>query len=161
MKYMRLTIAPNIREKRKEGNKSVKFDKSQLIYQIRNAIKSVSDDSQDVESVLSGVFVSEKKKNLEFVIGEIGKESVRESIITKRYPGVVGQFSGPLHELSVGVAIAVGNSNMLQLYESQRYGYVPSTLEPQSLEDWDLVEEIMDYDYVTYPTKPDIVFLKF
>ena len=147
---MRLTIAPNIREKRKEGNKSVKFDKSQLIYQIQNAIKPVSDDSQDVESVLSGVFVSEKEKNVEFVIDEIDKETVSESIITKLHPGVVGLFSGP-----------VGNSNMLQLYESRRYGYVPSTLEPQSLEDWDLVEEIMDYDYVTYPTKPDIVFLKF
>ena len=106
VKYMRLTIAPNIREKRK-GNKFVKFDKAQLIYQILNAIKPVSDDSQDVERGLSGVFVSEKEKNVEFVIDEIDKETVSESIITKLYPGVVGLFSGP-----------VGNSNMLQLYES-------------------------------------------
>ena len=114
-----------------------------------------------MESVVSGGFVSEKEKNEEFVLDEIDKETISESTITKLYPGVIGLFSGPLDELSVGVVIAVGNSNMLQLYESRRYGYVPSTLEPQSLEDWDLVEEIMDYDYVTYPTKPDIVFLKF
>ena len=77
-----------------------------------------------MESVVSGGFVSEKEKNVEFVIDEIDKETVSESIITKLYSGVVGLFSGP-----------VGNSNMLQLYESRRYGYVPRTLEPRLLED--------------------------
>ena len=111
---------------------------------------------QDVESVLSDIFVSEKDKNVEFVTDKIGQESVSEL-----YPGVVGQFSGPLDELSVGLVLAVGNCNTLQLYESRRYGYLPSKIVPQTLEDWDLVEEIIEYNYVTYPTKPDIVFLKF
>jgi len=74
---------------------------------------------------------------------------------------VFGQFLGPLDELSVGVVIAVGNENFLQLYEGKRYGFVPAGKEAQPLSEWTLVEEIEQYQYVNYPSRPDMIFLRF
>ena len=56
VRYLRATVAPNIKEKRKEGNKFVKFNKEQLIFQLRNSIKPTSDNDVDVENLLSRAF---------------------------------------------------------------------------------------------------------
>ena len=56
MRYLRATVAPNVKEKRKEGNKFVKFNKEQLIFQLRNSIKPTSDNDVDVENLLSRAF---------------------------------------------------------------------------------------------------------
>ena len=84
-----------------------------------------------------------------------------ESEVSQPPVGLVGQFSGPLDELSVGVVIAVGNENLLQLYESKRYGFIPAEKEAQPLSEWTLVEEIEQYQYVNYPFRPEMIFLKF
>ena len=55
MRYLRATIAPDIREKRKEGNKFVKFTKEELVFQIKNAMKPTVESAVDVESLLSCV----------------------------------------------------------------------------------------------------------
>ena len=83
-----------------------------------------------------------------------------ESKVSQPPVGLVGQFSGPLDELSVGVVIAVGNENLL-LYESKRYGFIPAGKEAQPLSEWTLVEEIEQYQYVNYPSRPEMIFLEF
>ena len=55
MRYLRATIAPDIRGKRKEGNKFVKFTKEELVFQIKNAIKPTAERAVDVVSLLSCV----------------------------------------------------------------------------------------------------------
>ena len=75
--------------------------------------------------------------------------------------GLVGQFSGPLDEVKVGVVISVGMENMLQIYENKRYGFVPAFKLPEPLNEWTLLEEIKDYQYVQYLSKPKMIFLKF
>ena len=157
VRYLRATIAPNIREKRKEGNTFIKFDKTQLMNQIKNAIKPVADDSQNVENILASVFEVDKENEAE----ETGEEFTGESSMPEVCLGVVGQFQGPLNEMRIGVVVAVGSEAMLKLYESRRQGYLPASSAPQPLDEWKLVEEIEDYYYATYPTNPDIVLLKF
>ena len=153
VRYLRASVAPNIREKRKEGNKMIKFDKAQLIDQIKNVINPVSNECQDVEGILSCIFKVQENNENEFESGDVPSEGL--------IPGVVGQFEGPLSESKVGVVVAVGERRMLRLYESRRLGYIPSLSPQQPLEDCKMVEEIVDYYHVTYPTKPDIVILKF
>ena len=176
VRYLRATVAPNIREKRKEGNKFVKFSKEQLIFQIRNSIKPMSDGVHDVEGLLSSVFglqeeieqsstdeAADSQPSLDLVEAADSQPSLDlvESEVSQPPLGLVGQFSGPLDELSVGVVIAVGNENFLQLYEGKRYGFIPDGKEAQPLSEWTLVEEIEKYQYVNYPSKPDTIFLKF
>lgn len=155
VRYLRTTLAPNIREKRKEGNRFIAFNQEQLIDQIRNVLKPKSDEAKDIESVLSNIFVD--------VDDAIAKEDVAVQSTADEClsPGTVGQFRGPLDELRVGVVIAVGSENMLQTYESKRHGFIPSNLEPQPLLEWSLVKEITEFNYVTYPSYPDVVLLKF
>ena len=157
VRYLRATIAPNIREKRKEGNTFIKFDKTQLMNQIKNAIKPVADDSQNVENILASVFEVDKENEAE----ETGEEFTGESSMPEVCSGVVGQFQGPLNEMRIRVVVAVSSEAMLKLYESRRHGYLPASSVPQPLDEWKLVEEIEDYNYATYPTNPDIVLLKF
>ena len=57
VRYLRATIAPNIREKRKDGNKFVKFDKEQQIFQIKNSIKPTLDEDIDLDGLLSSLFL--------------------------------------------------------------------------------------------------------
>ena len=131
----------------------IKFDKTQLIDQIKNVIKPLSAERQDVEGVLSCIFTVREEEGNKTECGDVSIEGL--------LPGVVGQFEGPLNETKAGVVVAVGEQTMLQLYESRRLGFIPSSSPPQPLDDWNMLEEIDDYFYVTYPTKPDIVILKF
>ena len=192
VRYLRTTIAPDIREKRKEGNKFVKFSKEELVFQIRNAIKLTAENTVDIGNLLSCVLGLEVETKNEHgqpnqvevvprqVVIEGGEKesqktepgsSERENLMNSESqeqnlrdplpPGLVGQFSGPLDELKVGVVISVGNESMLQLYESKRYGFVPALTAPEPIENWLLLEEIEDFQYVQYPSMPSIVFLKF
>ena len=52
VKYLRLTVAPNIREKRKVEKKFVKYSKKELIQQITNVLKPKSDDVSNVDVLL-------------------------------------------------------------------------------------------------------------
>ena len=161
VRYLRATVAPNIREKRKEGNKFVHFDKDQLIFQIRNSVKPTADCTNDVENLLNNVFDLECDEQIVVPSSDVQPEDSTDAATSAYPPGLVGQFSGPLEEIGVGVVVSVGSGIMLQLYESKRYGYVPALVELQSIEEWTLVEEICEYKYVNYPSKPGLIFLKF
>ena len=54
--YLRSTIAPNIRQKRKENKKFVNFSKSELISQIRNVINPSNNLSIDLNTLLSSAY---------------------------------------------------------------------------------------------------------
>ena len=58
--YLRTTIAPNIRQKRKdkESGKFINFTKSELISQIRNVIHPTNDLSKDLNSLLFDIYQS-------------------------------------------------------------------------------------------------------
>ena len=123
----------------------IKFDKTQLINQIKN-------ECLDVDEIFSGIFrIHDKTRN------EIDHLSVTERWLPVC---VVGQFEGPLGETKVCVVVADSNDTMLQVYESRRQRYIPSSSPSQPLNDWKIIEEIFDH-YVTYPTRPDVVILKF
>ena len=168
---------PNIREKRKEAEKFVKFNKEELSYQIQNSIRPTTDVSVDVENLISNALglnngnesrdhadeESKEHKHLPENLTENTKsENNEESTSISSLPvGLIGQFWGPLNEVRIGVIISVGKENMLQAYESKRYGFVPALTEPEAIQDWKLLEEINEYEYVQYPTRPDMIFLKF
>ena len=65
-------------------------------------------------------------------------ENNEESTSTSSLPvGLIGQqFSGPLNEVRIDMVISVGKENMLQVYESKRYGFVPALTEPEAIQDW-------------------------
>ena len=116
-RYLRATIAPNIREKRKD--------------KIKNSIKPSSDEEIDLDGFLSSLFLK---------LVTVSENGISEASFFSL--GFVGQFSGPLDELNIGVVIAVENNDCLQLYEGKPYGFIPCGREPQSLSEWTLVEEI-------------------
>ena len=162
VRYLRITVAPNIREKRKEGNKFVRFDKEQLIYQIKNSIKPETDCRNDVENLLNNVFGLQCEGQIvEVPSYNTASEDSTDPTLSAFPPGIVGQFSGPLEEIAVGVVVSVDSGLMLQLYESKRYGYIPALTNLQSFKEWTLVEEISKYNYEIYPSKPELIFLKF
>ena len=79
VRYLRATIAPDIREKRKEGNKFVKFTKEELVFQIKNAIKPTAESAVDVESLLScvmGLDVETRNNQVSLSQGEAVSEQV-------------------------------------------------------------------------------------
>ena len=161
VRYLRTTIAPNIRERRKEGKRYIACNQEQLIDQIRNVLKPKADVAKDIESALSKIFVdfnediADQESKGHVVVKDKASQKSSPS------PGTLGQFRGPLDEMKVGVVIAVGSENMIQTYESKRHGFVPSNLEPQPVFEWSLVEEITDNSYVTYPSYPNVVLLRF
>ena len=52
VRYLRHTIAPNIREKRKVENKFVKYTKAELITQIKNVLKQETEVEDNVDKLL-------------------------------------------------------------------------------------------------------------
>jgi hypothetical protein len=122
--YLRLTVAPNIRQRSKEeGNFSVE----KLQIQIRNAIKPVTDMSKNIDALLNFFFSSQ--------IPTIEQERTPTEA---HKPGLLGWWDGPLEERRVGIVL---DSDTLQLYESSRYGYLPSDTR-EVLSNWNLLEAI-------------------
>ena len=60
--YLRSTIAPNIRQKRKENGKFINFTKNELISQIKNVIHPTNDLSKDVNSLLFDIYQARMDK---------------------------------------------------------------------------------------------------
>ena len=52
IRYLRQTVAPNIREKRKVGTKFVKFNRTELIGQIVNVLKPENELDEDINQLL-------------------------------------------------------------------------------------------------------------
>ena len=82
VRYLKAPIAPDIREKRKEGNKFVKFTKEELVFQIKNVINATVEGAVDVESLLSCVMRLEVETRNEQDPLSLG-EAVSEQVLTE------------------------------------------------------------------------------
>jgi hypothetical protein len=138
--YLRLTVASNIRQRSKEeGNFSVE----KLRIQIRNAIKPVTDMSRNIDVLLDSFFSTQIPTNEQ-------KETQTET----HKPGLLGWWDGPLEERRVGIVLYC---DTLQLYESSRYGYLPSDAS-EVISDWKLLDSIESYEFVE---RRSGIFLRF
>ena len=135
VRYLRATVAPNIREKikDKETKKFIKLSKQELFDQISNVLKPKSDINQmeSIEELL--------KANLNGDNPDIIEES--ESCLEI---GTVGIFKNTLDIKSLGVVL---DPTSLQLYEPCRYGFSCGD-GTETLSDWVLVTEKVDFDFI-------------
>ena len=135
VKYLRQTVAPNIREKRKVEKKCIKFSKEELIHQIKNALRPENEELGDVDSLLLN---SIQETSVEVEDAAPDSEDV----------GTVAIMEGPLGERKVGVFLT---KETIQFYQPSRYGFEPEDLTSE-LSDWSLVVKIEDFDFISKRT---------
>ena len=136
VRYLKQTIAPNIREKRKIDKKFIKYSKEELIQQITNVLKPQAEDITNIDILLHN---SLKETHTEPEPTDIDAEDVSET---------VGIFEGPLGESKVGVVLS---KETIQLYQPTRYGFQPEDLTAESCK-WKLVKKVADFDFITRRT---------
>ena len=134
VRYLRSTVAPNIREKRKVEGKFVNYTKLELIAQIKNVLKPENDVESDVDKLLFNSLSNKKSKDKE------PNETEDEHFKV----GAVALLKGPLKERKVGTAI---DSGTVQLYHMTRYGLEPDDA-TECIKDWKVVKIIDDYDFI-------------
>lgn len=139
IRYLRHTIAPNIREKRKVGKKFEKFSGEELRNQILNVLKPENECDADIEMLL---YESNFEKVTE---GNSAEKQIAEAESTI---GMVAVMEGPLGERRVGLVLT---EDVVQLYHHTRYGFEPDDVTEVS-SDWKVVEVLEDYDYITRRT---------
>ena len=139
VRYLRQTLAPNIREKRKVGTKFVKFSIEELKNQILNVLRPENDFIEDVDKLLLDNL--SVKANMVPKIDEIKK--VDEQLV-----GKLAVLEGPLDEKKVGLIIS---SDTVQLYHFTRYGFEPDDA-TNCYSDWKAIFVIDDYDFITRRT---------
>ena len=136
--YLKKTISPNIRFKRKVGNKFINFTTEELRQQIKDAIKPKFDQAPNLDMLLEQVLSDEDNLT----------SSSEEAVAV----GTVGWFISAFEEEKVGVVV---EESSLQLYKFCRYGFKPSGL-LVDLKDWIHKESIDNYEYIA---KGDAIFL--
>ena len=153
VRYLRATIAPNIRERVKVDKKFRKLSKSELINEILKLIKPES-DVKSLDSLFLSLFphVEDTDDTLED-LPVVSPANVDSDV----HPGLAGLWSGPLQEQSVGVVTARGADDMLQLYRKGRHGYYADE-DAVELEDWSLLKA---FDTTSWVTVAKIVYLRF
>ena len=140
VRYLRQTCAPNIRKKRKVGNKFVKYLKAELVQQIRNVLKPESEEISNIETLLHNSLADiNHSKDTEDIVNNT--EDTSEI-------GVVGVFEGPLGETKVGVVLS---EDTIQFYQPSRYGLQPEDLTEEHSK-WRLQTKIDDFDFITRRT---------
>ena len=138
MRYLRQTIAPNIREKRKVEKKFVKFSKLELIQQIKSALRPENEELGNIEILLK----NSAKEHLK------SAEKDSEDTVDEAGADTVALFEGFLGERKIGVVIS---KDTVQFYHLTRYGFQPDDL-TSVISDWKLVKQIDDYDYISRRT---------
>ena len=150
--YLRVTIAPEIRQKRKlPTGKFETFKHEELKSQIRNAIKPEKSISVDIDTLITEV-LSKQVKESTTVKGDA------ENNIEAAKDGAVAVFR---NESSLGEEFlgAMISDIMVQPYKCTDDGFLPDDL-PVSLGDLKLVKEIDPADYI-YVLKGSALYLKF
>ena len=138
IKYLRQTVAPNIREKRKVGNKFVKFTREELEGQILNVLKPENMFVDDIDQLLLSAMEGKESANT--------KDTDCDE--TKDVVGKVAVVEGPLTDKTVGFIV---NATTVQLYHVTRYGFEPDDT-TEDLSDYKVVQIIEDYDFITRRT---------
>ena len=136
--YLRYTIAPNIKQKRKVGNKFEQFSDDELRLQITdvlNPTESITDNMDDliVKALSDQQVVSEDEPPI---------VSEEENSI-----GKIGIWKGSFDRQCVGVQIT---TDKLQLFRRIKPGYHKLSDFPEDKCEWELQEIVpqSDYEYV-------------
>ena len=127
--YLRCTIAPNIREKRKVGNHFETFSDEELRRQILDAIKPSGEMEDDVDSIVINAWHDNE---------EIGLSVENDSI------GAVGIWKGSFDRQCVGILVTV---DKLQLFRKVTTDYYKLNDLPETKSEWTLQEVIPESDY--------------
>ena len=139
VRYLRQTLAPNIREKRKVGNKFEKFSREELKNQILNVLKPETDYVEDIDTLLLAT-MKDKIADAD----EHEDDNKEDDVII----GKLVIAEGVLGERKVGLVMS---EEAIQLYHLTRYGFEPDDLK-DALKDWKVVSEIEDYNFITKRT---------
>ena len=145
VRYLRQTVAPNIREKRKVDRKFLKFSKSELIQQIKSVLKPENEEIGDINTLLMNslkLATAAHDQSAVDVVNE-GEELAGEVSL-----GTVAIFEGPLGERKVGVVLT---KDTLQFYQPSRYGFEPEDLTSEIC-DWKITTTIEDFDFISRRT---------
>ena len=137
--FLRATVTPNIRQKRKVDGKFVTFTKEELKSQIKNVIQPVSDLTADLGTLLSEVY---KPRSVDRPL--MGMEVRKETEVDGIKPGMVGWWTNAAGERKVGIVL---DEDSIQMYTPRRYGYAPFGL-PDTINNWVFSEEISEFIYV-------------
>ena len=137
VRFLRMTVAPNIREKRKIDKKFVKFSRQELISQIVNVLKPEDDLSKDIDELLLSSTDDTTEKS--------DDENPSEGSATV---GSVAVFEGPLGQRKVGVVVT---ETSIQLYSQCRYGFQCDDLAVDR-DMWKFILPIEDFDFITRRT---------
>ena len=143
--YLKKTIAPNLRYKRKEGNKMVNFTLDEIKRQIRDFISPESTVASNLQDLLHSALYKQEETE------EILKDIPNQSEVPVN---TLGKWQGKLGEIEVGMVVDRGD---LQIFKKKRHGMVPSGL-LQSVNEWTLLEEIEGY---RYEEKNNVIYLVF
>ena len=155
--YLRVTIAPDIRQKRKlPTGKFETFKTAELINQIRTAIKPEKVDTVDVDSLVVDALASKLSDPNSNVIDVAEAEAVVQKNVEVK-EGMVGVFKNEksLGEEFLGVAIS---ETKVQPYKCSASGFIPdgSSVFAAGLKVLKIIES-SDYFYVS---KGSLMYLK-
>ena len=153
VRYLRSTIAPNIRERVKVDKKFRKLCQAELKSEILKVIKPESDVTS-LDSLFLSLFPDCEAGNDTIENSTEGSAAIAE---TGTHLGLAGLWLGPLQEKCVGVVVARGVADLLQLYSKGRHGYYADG-DALELEDWSLVEAL---EITFWATVARIEYLRF
>ena len=143
VRYLRQTVAPNIREKRKVDKKFIKYSKEELIQQIKGVLKPENEELGNLDILLKGAI----KEPMESPAHEEEQGALAKDVYGELV-GAVGIFDGPLGVRKVGVDLA---KETIQFYQPTRYGFQPEYL-TSDICDWKLKTKIDDFDFISRRT---------
>ena len=132
--YLRCSIAPNIKQKRKVGNKFQMFSDEELRLQIIDVLKPTEDVVEDMNSLIVQV-LSEDRGNV---------ESATPSSKDINTIGKIGIWNGSFDRQCVGVQVT---SDKLQLFRKVKRCYYKLSDLPEDRCEWALQETIPESDY--------------
>ena len=155
--YLRVTIAPDIRQKRKlASGKFETFKHDELKSQIRNAIKPEKSMSADVDSLIMQVLSKQVTDMIATISppGVSGGDAENNRAVLK--DGAVAVFK---NESSLGEEFlgAMLSDSVVQPYKCGEKGFTPDDL-PVQLKDLKLVKEIDPTEY-NYVLKGSVMYL--
>ena len=142
--YLKETIAPQLRFKRKVDKKFVKYSAAQLIQQIKDVIKPKNDTFNDINDLIEDAMCSRDDTTR-------ADDEESEFIL----PWTHGCRSGPFEEVVIGVLL---DSSTLQKYKKKRLGYIPDGM-PEDLSGWRLSQIFGDKDFHYIEKRSNIYLL--
>ena len=135
--YLRYTIAPNIRQKRKVGNKFEQLSDDELRLQITDVLKPMENIADDMNELIVNALSAEPENS----------ENVLPTIPDDSNIGKIGIWKGSFDRQCVAVQIT---TEKVQLFRKMKRGYYKLSDLPENKDEWELQECIpeSDYEYV-------------